>query len=164
MKTISVEELKSLLLDQKGTTFVSIETETNPRLKGGKSCPYFGVIKRSKVNGAIGFNYENSVNLQRAREGQVEKFFSENRTWGQRIKGTAVVEYKGKFYLELKVEKVYPPDFFLQGKRIENKSISSFLPEKKSSRQDVENEIVLRDYAFSSIKRIKIKNQEFSVL
>jgi hypothetical protein len=156
------EELANFLKEIKGTTFCTIETETEPKLRGGKKCPYAGVKKISKVNGAVGFIYENSVNNQRVREDSEPDFESEPRRWGHRVNGTPLVEYNGKFYIEVKVEKTETPLYILNGKFVANEDITPYLPET-TSRQGVEKEIILRDYSLDSIKMIKIKGQQFVI-
>jgi hypothetical protein len=102
----TLEEFKSALLERKGTTFVTIVAETDPKLRK-RGNPYAGrVTKRSRVNGAIGWIYGNGVNRQRIREGLDPDFEAFPRKWGERIKGTPFVEHKGNTYLELKVERV----------------------------------------------------------
>lgn len=156
------EELAEFLKEIKGTTFCTIETETEPKLKGGKKCPYAGVKKISKVNGAIGFIYENAVNNQRVREGSEADFESEPRAWGHRISGTPLVEHKGKFYIEVKVEKTEKPLYILNGNFISNEDIKPYLPET-TSRQELDKEVILRDYSLDNIKMIKIKGQQFQI-
>lgn len=163
MKTITKEELKNILFSQKGTTFISLETETEQKLKGGKKNPLSGLIKINKVCGAIGFHYQNSVNRQKEREGQESNFISQPRKWGVRLNGTPLVQNGEKFYLELKVQSSQTPDYFFKGVRIDNEQVRKFLPNKSSSRQNLENEVILRDYSLDSIKRIKINSEEYSI-
>lgn len=74
-----------MLYNVRGAKAVTIVTRTQPKLSGGKKCPYAGVEKVSTVNGMINFNYENSVNNQREREGNDEVFESASRQWGKRL-------------------------------------------------------------------------------
>lgn len=74
-----------MLYNVRGAKAVTIVARTKPKLSGGKKCPYAGVEKISTVNGMINFNYENSVNNQREREGNEEVFESAPRQWGKRL-------------------------------------------------------------------------------
>jgi hypothetical protein len=163
MKTITKQELLEIVAKQKGTTFISIETETEQKLLGGKNCPLKGLIKRSKVNGAIGIHYTNSVNNQRIREEKEADFVAQPRTWGIRLEGTPLVQHKDNYYLEVKVQSTQKPDYFFNGKRIDSEEVKPYLPQNKT-RQDLNKEVILRDYNISSIKRIKIDGNEYSIL
>jgi hypothetical protein len=159
---INKEDLIKLLKEVRGNTFISVECETEPKLLGGRSCPYKGIRKISKVAGAIGFNYTNSVNNQREREDLDKDFEAEPRAWGTRLKGTPLVEHKGKTYIEVKVQSTESPLYVLNGKFIPNEDIKPYIPETKS-RQGVDKEIIVRDYDISNIRSIKIKGQQFVV-
>ena len=152
----TLAELKSALLERKGTTFVTIIAETDPKLRK-RGNPYAGkVTKRSRVNGAIGWIYGNGVNRQRIREGLEPDFEAFPRKWGERIKGTPFVEHKGNTYLELKVERVLGTEYLLDGEPIDRSLIEEWLPKRKpeGERQQVENPVILRDYNLANIKAI----------
>lgn len=160
---ISKSDLISVLKSVKGSTFVNIETVTEPQLLGGKSCPFNGITKHSIINGCIGFKYENSVNNQRLREASINDFKSEPRKWGTKIPNTPLVEHQGTYYLEVKVEKTEQPVYVLSGKIIDNKEIIPYIP-KISSRQDLVKEVILRDFKIDSISRIKINKTQYEVV
>jgi len=165
MKKLSQEELKRLLAEKRGTTFVGLITETVPQMRKTNN-PWHGrVTKRSEVNGAIGWIYGNSVNYQREREGLESDFTAFPRTWGTRVAGTPLVEHKGKTYLELKVESTREPIYYLDdGSEIDVEKLRVFFPkQKKSARQEVEKEIILRDYSLVNIKEIAIDKNRFEV-
>lgn len=159
MKTLNQAELVDLLGKVKGTTFVSIESVTTPKIKAGN--PFIGLKKISKTSGAIGFNYENSVNNALVKEGQANDFKAEPRKWGERVVGTPLVKHKDKFYLEVKVQSG-ESDYFDDNGRVDNKDIKPWEYAKKS-RQGLENEVILRDYDLSNITRIKINKSEYNV-
>jgi len=163
MKTITKQELLNIVAKQKGATFVSIETETEQKLLGGKSNPLKGLIKRSKIAGVLNGNYTNMVNNQRIREEKESDFVAQPRVWGIRIEGTPLIKHKDNYYIEVKVQSTQKPDYFLGEKRIENDDVKPFLPQRKAN-QGLDTDIILRDYNISSIKRIKILGNEYSVL
>jgi len=162
MKTITKKELLSILSEQKGATFVSLETETEQKLLGGKNCPLKGLIKRSKVAGVLNGNYTNMVNNQRTREEKEADFVAKDRTWGSRIEGTPIVFHKDNHYVEVKVQSTQKPDYFFNGNRIDSSDVKPYLPQIKAN-QGLDNDVVLRDYNISSIKRIKIGGNEYSI-
>jgi len=152
-----IKELNSF----KGVTFISCSIETDPRLnKGGRmgtpSNPFFGsVTKEVKLNGAVGFDYKNSVNNQRAREDNEEEFQVKPRAWGTLMEGRKFVEHKDNYYLQLKVENTTTPVYKFDGEVIDKSKLELWLPKRKaSSRQEVEKEVIIRDIKLSNIKTI----------
>lgn len=165
METITKQELRDMLLNaRRGANIVSIETETTPRMRKTDN-PYAGrLVKQSKINGMINWYYENAVNNQREREGKNADFEAKPRRWGSRIHGTPLVEHKGKYYLELKVENRYGKTYIDdQGNEVPQEEIDEFLYNSSSSRQGVEDEVILRDYKLDSIKAIKMNGKKYKV-
>lgn len=160
MKSLTKQELVEVLKSVKGNTFISIESKTEPKLKKGN--PFNALIKISKVFGAIGFNYENSVNNQRIRESLEVDFEAKPRQWGKRIKGTPLVEHKDKYYLEVKVQGA-ESDYFQDNNRVDVDKIKPWMYNSKS-RQGVEKEVIVRDYSLDNISRIKINKKDFIVV
>jgi len=145
------DQLVDMLLKNKGATAVTIVARTMP--KGAKP----PVFKVSRVNGMIGWNYANSVNNQLAREGKATVFVARPRAWGTRIEGTPLVEHKGEYYLEFKVEKSLDYRFEDENGNEINEKTVSLLPSRKPQTQGTEKEIILRDYKVSSIVSITYK-------
>jgi len=166
---VSRTVLQTMLAEQKGAKPVTIVAETDPKVKVGTAknpSPYRGktVIKRAKVNGMIGWIYDNSVNNQRAREGNQEFFEVQPRKWGERIKGTPLVEYKGKFYLEVKVEKVISTEYFVDGELVPTAEIKPYLPVKsKPKNQGTEKVIPCSDYWLGNIRSIRLDRADIEV-
>jgi hypothetical protein len=73
MATVTKDELVSILMKRKGATIVSIEAETDARLRK-KGNPHGSCRKLTNLVGMIGWIYANSINNQRAREGHTEHF------------------------------------------------------------------------------------------
>lgn len=164
MKLVTREELRKMLAELKGNTFATIVSETVPKmLKTGN--PFINRVKKtSRTNVAIGFNYTNSVNNQLLREGKENDFEALPRKWGERIKGTPLVEHKGKCYLECKIEKSIDYVYTLDGEEIGIELIQEFLPAKSESRQGTEKEIFVRDYDLESIRQITMKGEVYQVV
>lgn len=156
-----LEKLQSL----RGATFATLVVNVEPSIKCPKTSGMGGRIrKRSKVNVTLGFIYANSVNRQREREGNESDFQVNPRKWGERIKGTTLVVHKGQYYLETKVEKVYETEYFLDGKLIEKEKIKDFLKESAPQpQQELEKEIILRDYRLDSIESVTINHETLKV-
>jgi hypothetical protein len=163
-------ELVDLLMESRGAKFVTLETRTEPRLLAkhpltGTPNPHRGnVVKISRVNGMIGWQYESSVNRQRAREGMTDDFEAMRRAWGRRISGTPLVEHDGRYYVELKVERSLGHRYeTLDGWPVEASSVEVYLPTRRPGRQGVQREVVLRDYAIENIVSIKMNGTTFFV-
>lgn len=168
MATMTKADLVSVLMDRKGAFFGTIVAETDPRMKKTGN-PYVGAVKISRVNGLFNWIYENAVNRQRCREeqpvdasGEVEHFTALPRKWGVRVKRedgtvTPLVEHKGAFYLEMKVERSLGYEYRKDGTTLDPKAVEAFLPERKEgARQEVDNPVILRDYAIESIRQITL--------
>jgi len=160
MKTLTKTELVDLLSKVKGTTTISIETTTVPKIKAGN--PFTSLKKVSKVAGLIGFIYGNSVNNQREREGLAKDFEPEKRAWGERILHSPLVKYNDKFYLELKVQSA-DSEYFDNNVRVDSEKIKPFYY-ANNSRQEVSKEVILRDYSIDNISRITINKNEYNVI
>lgn len=160
MKTLTRPELIAMLENVSGTTFISVETDTEQKTK--KDCPYKNIRKISKVSGAIGVNYQNSVNNQLKRENLPANFKAEQRTWGKRVSGP-IIEYKGKKYLEVKVQSA-SSDLFSGNQRLTLDNLKNWMYNIGKSRQGVQKEVILRDYSIDNITRITINNEEYSVV
>ena len=159
MQTLTKAELIDLLSKVKGTTAVSIETTTVPKIRSGN--PFKGLKKVSKVAGMIGVIYANSVNNQRAKEGLEKDFVPESRKWGERILHTPLVKHNDKFYLEMKCQSA-ESDYFDDSGRVSSDKVKDW-EYNKTSRQGVENEVILRDFSLDNISRIKINKNEYQV-
>ena len=156
---MTIQEMIDSIRGSRIVTFVSITDPDWASIKSTGPNPFKDTVKkRSVVNGMIGFIYENSVNRQRFREGLETDFESFPRKWGTRLHGTPWVEHNGKRYLEVKVERVLSTEYIDQdGNIIQPETIRPFLkPKNTTSRQGVENEIILRDYALNNIVELRL--------
>ena len=180
MKTLSIQELTNLLDSRRGAEFVTITARVDARLvkkhrETGEPNPYAGATKVSRVNGCINWCYGQSVNNQRIREGNGEHFFPEPRRWGQRrfinaagesvydrsasVRLSPFVDHKQAVYLELKVQNALEHQYEApDGSPLTDEQVAPYLPARSnSSRQEVENPVILRDYTLD-------KNGESNIL
>lgn len=174
--TMTRDDLVSALRDRRGAFFVTLTAETDPRMRKTGN-PYVGAVKRSVVNGLLNWIYGNAVNNQRVREnqpldaaGEVEHFTPEPRKWGTRIiradgTVTPLVEHKGRFYLELKVERSLGYEYRLGGTVIDPAVVEPFLPERtEGARQEVDRPVILRDYSIESIQQIVLDGVVYEIV
>lgn len=168
MPNISRQQLVKLLSTQ-AATIVSLYTETSVKMNktvNGLPNPYCDrVTKQCKVNGVINFDYTNAVNNRRDKEGHPDVFVAKERKWGQRIAGTPLVENKGKFYLEISVQRCLEHRLMLDGK-IAPDDVKDYMKERgpEGERQELDKPLVLRDYSLDSILAIQMNGQLYSVL
>ena len=182
MQTITRTDLRDSLLARRGASAVSIVSHTEPRFRkklDGQPNPYLGeVFKVSHVNGMINWRYANAVNNQRYREdqpqddaGNVEHFEALPRKWGKRLSRpdgtiTPLVEHKGNYYLEMKVERSLGHQYRGQDGTVHADEIIQpwLLARSKSKRQQTDKEIILRDYALDSIQQIRLDGEILAVV
>lgn len=172
---ITKEDLVQVMTESesRGTTFVSFEAETDARCvkknrETGEPRPEeWGakILKRSRVNGVLGYDYENSVNNQRSREGKDSDFQKEERRWGVRL-DRVWVSHKGELYFTIKVERsLESPRYFTEsGVEIPAEDVKPYLPKKSSSsRQGTDKEIIHREYKLSSLRGITINKVSYEI-
>lgn len=158
------EQLVEMLTAEKGAKIVTLYTKVSPKMKK-RGNPYLGLLKKSKINGVVNFNYENSVNRQRVREESEADFKAEIRKWGTKIPGTCIVEHNGKYYLEVKVENVYDTKYIVGNQEIEKEKVKPYLYDSSGNpRQDLDKEVILRDYSLDSIEAIKYGGKLYDVV
>jgi len=172
-RQLRVAKLENVLRNHKGNGFAHLIAKTVPVWAKAKKNPYHGnVFKIADVNIQAGFNYINSVNNQLVREGKTPDAQAKPRPWGKRIKGTPLVEHTNKageyrLYLEAKCENVNSVHYVdAQGNAINKEDLREWTEKKsaKSSTQaNVENEIILRDYALDSIEWIAIDGHKLEL-
>jgi hypothetical protein len=161
-RSVFINELKRKRL--KTSRPVTIVAKTIPRLYARhpiKKCPnpFEGnIYKLSRVNGFVNWEYEKAVNEQRIRENKSPTFESLPRTWGKRLKGTPLVSHEGFYYLEVKVEKSIEYRYYSLNKnvKIPTTTIEPYLVRSQSSRQGLDNPVVLRDYRIDHIVSVKL--------
>lgn len=151
---------------------VVIVSKTEPDMRKTGN-PYFGkVFKISTFSGKINWHYQSEVNHQRQREGGLEvvdgipqirtpeKFEALPRKWGTRLKDSPLVEHKGQFFLEIKVEQTIRHEYRdHENQPFDVEKIKPFMSSKsESSRQGVENEVILRDYRIDRIMALTFTN------
>lgn len=178
--TLSADGLTDILMDlPRRAQFVTFTSETTPRMRktvDGRGTPYNEfhdengnclVTKVSRVNGIINFRYKNSVNNQREREQgpDHEPFEPEPRKWGERLEGMPLVEHKGRYYLEVKVERSLGTTYLDEnGDEIEREALEPYLyRSRQPSTQQTETPIILRDYRVENITEITVNGSTLEI-
>ncbi len=163
MKKITQEQLINLIDTINGTTFVSIDIVSEPKMRKTGN-PYLGTTKAVTLSGAINYDYQNSVNNQLEREDKDRDFTSQKRSWGEHTGNW--ITHKGQHYLPIKVQGASDPIYILEGNEIEKDKLAPFLykSNKPHTQEKLEEEITVRDVKISSIRVIRIKNEELLVV
>ena len=142
MKPITKKELIDLINKIKGVTFVSVDVQTEPKMRKTDN-PYLGTTKLVTLSGAINYDYENSVNNQLLREGKEANFIVSPRKWGEHANNW--IEYKNDYYLSIKVENYSEPVFIYNGNKIDKELLEPFLQKSKDpkTQENLEKKVIL---------------------
>lgn len=140
----------------------------------GEPNPFTNLTKRSRVSAFIGFNYQNSVNNQRLREGTptdqddvVEFFEPAPRAWGHHVGESPMIEHNtnGRRYMQVKVQRSLGHEYRDGDQLIEPETVQPFLTKTgKSRRQQVENEVIVRDYGLDTIQQITVGGETYEII
>lgn len=162
---LTPQQFVDAIMGQKGATAASFQSVTDARLKKTGNPFNMPVIKVSEVNGMIGYNYENSVRNQSEREGGERDFVAEQRKWGRRIH-PCVVEHKGEFYITVKIERNLTAPRYIDdmGTELDSVEVKPYLPAKGKSRQNVEKEVIHREYKVTSIRNIRWNGKRVEII
>lgn len=160
---INQAEFRNVIESIRGVSFASIRSVTQLDMRKTGN-PFHGKISKvSKVLAIVGnWSYEQSLINQAKRENVETEFEIKPRKWGVRLNDSGIVEHNGRLYLECKIQKCFDSRIVWSDGRYlshdEIDSVRSFMPiRKESSTQDsIEKKIILRDYAFDSIRKIKL--------
>lgn len=164
---LSLIGLQNILLNFKGYSFAGLQTLTDARAKKTDN-PFKDkiVLKESQLLVNVGFHYSNSLVSQAKRENVSTDFDVQPRKWGIRLPNSPLVEHKGNFYLEAKVEKVFQTRFTdVDGIELSKEDVLPFLPKKReSATQDrLEKKVYLRDFKLASIQKFAFDGKIYLV-
>lgn len=158
------EVIQEILADVKGTSFISIDTATEPPLLGGKANPMKGHVRKVQVGSNVmifgmkeGSAYDNMVKRRLTQEGKDPASFQlSERKWGTRVEGTPFIEHKGEMYLEVFFVKPGAVHYEHRGQQIDPAFIEGFNPREDTSVQGgLENKVVIRTVKLSNILAMK---------
>jgi hypothetical protein len=155
--------IRELLKNVNGGTFISIDTITPVTLKGGKSNPFQGrVTKEVTGSNVMVFQnkttnaYENMVNRRLNKEGKSTTFEVGPRAWGTRIANTPFVEHKGQLYLEVIFLAAGERRILVDGRPF-NGTIQGMDEKEESAHQGgLNDKVIIRTYNVAHIERITV--------
>ncbi len=153
-----------------GASFISIDTETTPKLKGGQKNPMQGQIRKVMVGANVmvftnkkSNGYDNMVKRRLAQEGKdPESFKLSERSWGQRIAGTPFVEHNGELYIEVIFLKPGKVEYKHGVRPIDRNDIIGLEQKDEAEQGGLEDKVVIRTFKADSIKRVAVDKQVFT--
>lgn len=166
--------LKTLLDNNvNGTTFISIDTNTEPKLRGGKKNPFLGrvrkimtgatvmVFQNKNVNG-----YDAMVKRRLEKEGKnPESFRLSPRAWGERLPNTPIVEHNGQYYLEVIFLNSGEVHYEVDGRRVDPEQIEGLMFDREEGRQGgLNDKVIIRTFKIDSIVNITINKNTYTKL
>jgi hypothetical protein len=165
MKTITKQELVTLVNSATGATFVSADITSEPKMRKTDN-PFVGAIKVVTLSGQINFDYANAVNNQLEREGNetAGTFKSQARAWG--VREDNWITHKGQYYLTIKVQNSSEPIFLFEGKEIDKAQLEPFMSESKKphTQAELDKEVIVRDVKLDNIRCIRAFGEEYKVI
>ena len=166
---LSLIGLQDILLNFKGYSFAGLQTLTDARAKKTDN-PFKDkiILKESQLLVNVGFHYSNSLVNQAKRENVSTDFDVQPRKWGIRLPNSPLVEHKGNYYLEAKVEKVFQTRFTdIDGNELSKEDVNPFLPKKinqwGATQDRLEKKIYLRDFKLASIQKFAFDGKIYLV-
>lgn len=156
-----------------GASFVTIDTETVVKLKGGRKNPQQGRVTK-RVNGSNVMVFQNKtksgygamVERRLEKEGKDPATFQLSpRTWGTRLDGVPFVEHNGKYYLEVIFLHAGEVQYLLDGQPININEIEGLPPRGPEGEQGgLNDKVIIRTYSVESIKAISIDHNRHTNL
>jgi hypothetical protein len=153
----------------KGNAMLSIECETEPNMRKTDNPFHGNVVKRQKLNGMIGFDYEGGVNRLAAKEGK-EAREAQPRKWGFL---TADRLFVCKFndgnptHIRMRVMQSIDPRYFstVDGTEVAKVDLLPFMPVKKksSTQADLEGEVIERDITLENVKVLHFNGETYRI-
>jgi hypothetical protein len=172
---ITKTQLVDLLtkIDGKQATFISIVAEVDARLKKrGNKYSKDSITKINKYSGLINYNYQNSVNNQREREG-IDTNFVSKATYASKINDKyngclAQHDVTGQVYLVFKEQSSQKPIYKINGAEVDDETeqyLKQFRSESpKSVSQGVDKTVEHRNVKIENIKTIILNSTEYVVI
>lgn len=166
--------LRTLLKAVNGATFITINTSTTPKLKGGKKNIFNDGRTRKIMTGANVMVFQNKtvngydamVKRRLEKEGKApESFNLSPRTWGTRLPNTPIVEHKGSYYLEVIFLNAGEVHYEVDGVVTDAADIVGLDLDREEGRQGgLNDKVIIRTFRVDSIKSITINKNTYTNL
>lgn len=182
MKIISSQNLVQLLLSQKGATFATVVTSTEPSMNKknrdtGMANPFLGRRVRRVADRRVmlGASYENAVKNRREREGHDNPSeFRAESLWngaGESVEGSRIVvrhRTTGKLYVVFypyRSDSVAQDLWTVDGTTVPVSELAPYLPPpaRSSGRQETENPVAWRVVALENIAQVTMNGETLTI-
>lgn len=170
---MSTINLATVLANLNGNSFLGIDTITDVKLKGGKSNPLQGRVKKVVAGSTVQVfqnkhvnGYDAMVKRRLVAEGKcADDFQLSPRAWGVRLEGEPVIEHKGEKYLEVIFRKAGEVTYLVDGIPTDKAKITGLDDDKPEGEQgglSDGNKVIIRTYKLSSVRRIRVDGTEYA--
>lgn len=159
-----------------GATFISIDTSTTPKLKGGKKNPFKDRVRKIMENANVMVfqnktknGYNEMVRRRLLKEGKhPDSFQLSPRVWGVRIPNTPFVEHNGQYYLEVIFLRSGEVTFTVGGVPTDPSTIEGLDRDTKDhnmwSQGGLNDKVIIRTFKIDSITKITINGKTYTNL
>ncbi len=168
MKTLSHADLLEKLQTISGNMFIGIQAITDAKARKTNN-PHGIIFKHVRAVGAVGANYQSSVNREATRQGGLPEFQADSLPWGKWLIPGKVIEHGKRLYLRTQCtpgQRRKQPARVLDyrnewGQFIERADAQAFITTRKESAKQqgatgINKTIWVSNYAFDSIRKIRI--------
>lgn len=167
---VQVLKLTEILNNVNGASFISMDTTTTPKLKGGKGNEMQGRVQKHNKGASImvfqnkkSNAYDNMVKRRLLAEGKDPDLFKISpRAWGERIAGMPLVTHKGALYLEVIFLASGTSTYTLDGKPIDKDQIIGLEDKEEGKQGGLNNKVIIRTFKLDSVTRLSIGDKEYT--
>lgn len=167
---ITVAQFITMLLTwDLGAQPVSIQYVTSPKLTKEGKAKFGEIVKIANIGAMVGYKYENSVNNQREREGELADFMSKP-LWngkGKRL-STALSMHveKGTHYLTYKKQQTFRSFHFDTALNfLPIALLRPFFPKSDPSKyQGIDKPVYHREINIDNVRKLKVRKTTYTVV
>lgn len=165
-------QIEEILENVNGTTFISLTTSTEPKLKGGKSNPFQGRVRKIMTGANVMVfqnkntnGYEAMVHRRLEKEGKnPESFQLSPRAWGVRRQGAPFVDHNGQVYLEVIFLTSGKVHYEVDGVETDAAQIQGLDNDHAEGHQGgLSDKVVIRTFKVDSIKSITVNKETYEL-
>jgi len=168
-----MSNLRTLLEAVNGASFISINTSTEPKLKGGKKNAYLGRVRKVMTGANVmvfqnknSNGYDNMVKRRLVAEGKDPASFSLSpRAWGTRLPNTPIVENKGQYYLEVIFLNSGEVHYEVDGIVTDPATITGLdVDHTEAAQGGLNDKVIIRTFKIDSLTSITINKETYTDL
>ena len=156
-----------------GSSFVGIDTLTEPKLTGGKKNPHQGRITKRMIGAQVMVFQNKNINgyeamVQRRLEAEGKdpaSFVLGQRAWGTRVPNLPIVEHTKdgatQYYVEVIFLKPGAVEYRLDGAPIAKKDIIGLEEREEGEQGGLDNKVHIRSFKADSVTEVRIDGKAF---